>query len=1405
MDKIIFRTKKNKLFFFVLLILLVLSIFVYADDKLYVDNEKAEIKVNWSEDIQKPFAILEGDSIGRKTDYDCGVIVDGLNCMQNSTFKNIYVYTVDEDLKDGNYNFTIWASDINGNPMNDFVGKEFVIDTIPPSPSNISYYVSGMSESGKIIEIYLDFHDNEVFEKLPEIYINGDKIEMFPPTFIDNATNSYRYYYIADIKSDFEFFDINATDKAGNTDFSSHYLGLSAPSPPITNPYDGAVISDNMKTFTFFFDERIPSSQMNIYYDDILISDSQNFNTSKFSILRDMFYYYNLQENYDDPTHTLTIEAWDESGNKLGPYDINFIVDPEAPNMPNIRFDDVLGSSNEELSIISNNDPTISFEFLEDVNLESVTLISADKNFIRVSGSNIINTSNRDFFIDLESLNIELPEGLNSIMFDACKKDDLNHCIKNVTSSIIVNVGPPKITFHNPLDPNGGRAKDEILRIETSERAICKQKNRHVEGVDSKYFFVDENNFSNDRYYYFSNDVDYVYNHETKIGITAQVPGSLPIIFNYSIVCRDLFYQYTNITYADFSLDKNQPVIESITPLETISYYFFLNVTTNEDTTCRYKFVDDKLKIPSEDSEEYESFYNSMIRLVDDTDGSDPYRINHVALLDYRENKGSILEDGKYKIYVDCKDEAGNYARNNQFEKDKFGYIKFTKYNDLFVNTNSGLVLSNISLDGVINNGFGLLSFNTNRNARCSFKFANATTITPFDSQLPELHGMDTGVTNGYYHEVYLAGNDVYAESRSWDYMLPQYPDNIFPEGSYEYEVICSTEGTIDILYDTNYNIVYLDGTDDFFENYYQYSKEHSFTIDNTPPKGLNVSIKESTFAPEGYIFETDRVRYQIKTSKDSSDVDYFLIAIDTSNSLSNKQPDTMAWKNISGTSGTLLELELKDKMSYYLHVKGVDKAGNIQDIADVSDAFTVDTNLKPTCDDEKKNQDETDVDCGGKNCGACSLSKECEKNSDCKSEFCALNLTLELNVCQEFVDYCANGIKDLDETDVDCGGVCDQKCDVGFQCLEDSDCTDLSFCGESLTCESSCGNDVCDIKYGEDDFSCAKDCSIKTDTEILSPRDECLDNGKYWYDGSCHVYPQEDNSIDGNSGFEFIDILTIIIVVLCLGGVGGYLYYMKKKNAYSSEKIKPNENIDFKEEKKVVPTPVVKAKVEKKKEVSRKPYSRKRDLSILDSFEGKNKNVNDQDGDDPKDKSKENAMVEEKGKTDNKKSKPKSAKKQTIKKSSKDGLGLDDLLSDDMDELDKLGSDNEADLLDKLASKDNSNDDLDKLSDMSDDFDELSKLVGDDNAQDIQKVTDIKTTKKQDNEAVLFDTLAAVKTDDLEQNRNIFEKVLTYLVKSGKLKKQELSKMLLDLSNKGLIKKEDMMDVLYNIENNIK
>ncbi|UJR17804.1 hypothetical protein I4U23_004703 [Adineta vaga] len=55
-----------------------------------------------------------------------------------------------------------------------------------------------------------------------------------------------------------------------------------------------------------------------------------------------------------------------------------------------------------------------------------------------------------------------------------------------------------------------------------------------------------------------------------------------------------------------------------------------------------------------------------------------------------------------------------------------------------------------------------------------------------------------------------------------------------------------------------------------------------------------------------------------------------------------------------------------------------------------------------PTCNDSIRNQDETDIDCGGSTCKKCDLNQTCQVNRDCSNGYCPSTM----KICQ-----CSNGI----------------------------------------------------------------------------------------------------------------------------------------------------------------------------------------------------------------------------------------------------------------------------------------------------------------------------------------------------------------------------------------------------------
>lgn len=95
------------------------------------------------------------------------------------------------------------------------------------------------------------------------------------------------------------------------------------------------------------------------------------------------------------------------------------------------------------------------------------------------------------------------------------------------------------------------------------------------------------------------------------------------------------------------------------------------------------------------------------------------------------------------------------------------------------------------------------------------------------------------------------------------------------------------------------------------------------------------------------------------------------------------------------------------------------------------------------SCNDNIKNQDETDVDCGG-SCDKCPGGKSCLVDSDCESDYCNPD-----NKCS--APSCNDGWRNGNETDVDCGESCGL-CPNSAHCLTDSDC-ESNYCNPNKRC----------------------------------------------------------------------------------------------------------------------------------------------------------------------------------------------------------------------------------------------------------------------------------------------------------------------------------------------------------------
>ncbi|MEP7052830.1 MAG: discoidin domain-containing protein [Pseudomonadota bacterium] len=133
------------------------------------------------------------------------------------------------------------------------------------------------------------------------------------------------------------------------------------------------------------------------------------------------------------------------------------------------------------------------------------------------------------------------------------------------------------------------------------------------------------------------------------------------------------------------------------------------------------------------------------------------------------------------------------------------------------------------------------------------------------------------------------------------------------------------------------------------------------------------------------------------------------------------------------------------------------------------------------TCSDGIKDQDESDVDCGGTTgCAPCVPGKTCSSNDDCNGGGCTSGM------CR--APSCTDGLKNQTESDIDCGGTCGP-CANGKSCVTVKDC-DLALCTGGKCRSQSCSDGV--LNQDETDV----DCGGSTECARCATAQHCLSSG---------------------------------------------------------------------------------------------------------------------------------------------------------------------------------------------------------------------------------------------------------------------------------------------------------------------
>jgi hypothetical protein len=310
-----------------------------------------------------------------------------------------------------------------------------------------------------------------------------------------------------------------------------------------------------------------------------------------------------------------------------------------------------------------------------------------------------------------------------------------------------------------------------------------------------------------------------------------------------------------------------------------------------------------------------------------------------------------------------------------------------------------------------------------------------------------------------------------------------------------------------------------------------------SFTVDTTPPSKPFVNDTSPFKGLPEYSLYLDKLFGRWKSEDNLSGIkgyEYTILEFENDTIITTGYTnEEYKW---------VYNLELVDKTKYYFRVIAENNAG-LWSANGTSDGVTVDTNKTPrnetpSCDDGLKNQNETDIDCGGP-CDECPEGKECEEDADCKS-----GLECEDGVCSE-ADTCSNNQLDPGETDVDCGGICAFKgklCAIGEVCEYNVDCESLSCvdgrCAEEPTEVCTTGQ-ITNCQVGECDGT--KTCQDGTWGPCVKIDPEC--------------------GVEEKKGLPNIIKLLLWMLVLGLLAVIGYYglkYYQKKKKPKLPPKRKP-------------------------------------------------------------------------------------------------------------------------------------------------------------------------------------------------------------------------------------------------------
>ncbi len=259
--------------------------------------------------------------------------------------------------------------------------------------------------------------------------------------------------------------------------------------------------------------------------------------------------------------------------------------------------------------------------------------------------------------------------------------------------------------------------------------------------------------------------------------------------------------------------------------------------------------------------------------------------------------------------------------------------------------------------------------------------------------------------------------------------------------------------------------------------------------IDTSPPEMEYVKDDGVLEDPE-ITWSQTKIRVAFKGKDPDSNISYYLVTLQGQTDkqtvfkdLVSKVTDGLPFYISTTANGS--PFRLVNNKRYNFKVKAVNRVGLESEIME-SDGVKLDITQTPAqCLDGEQNENETDIDCGGL-CDGCPEGKKCNGDADCATNYC------QEGICE--IASCEDGAMNGLESDVDCGGQACEKCANGRSCIRHTDC-ETEYCDiiENVCTDAPpCADKT--LSLGETDIDCGGTCERCGDGKTCQDQTDCAE-----------------------------------------------------------------------------------------------------------------------------------------------------------------------------------------------------------------------------------------------------------------------------------------------------------------------